>query len=108
MAGVRHLPRILAPIGPQVHDGENEIRGEHDDVPHDRRAKVGVHEQLPQAQGTAQVNHHKADGHAGAQMLVQMATREMSPKPFMPKALGMELMIRPPADRPTKNMNRVM
>ena len=42
------------------------------------------------------------------QMLVQMATREMSPKPFMPKALGMELMIRPPADRPTKNMNRVM
>ena len=42
------------------------------------------------------------------QMLVQMATREMSPKPFMPKALGMELMIRPPADKPTKNMNRVM
>ena len=32
----------------------------------------------------------------------------MSPKPFMPKALGMELMMRPPADRPTKNMNRVM
>ena len=42
------------------------------------------------------------------QMLVQMATREMSPKPFMPKALGMELMMRPPADKPTKNMNRVM
>ena len=40
-------------------------------------------------------------------MLVQMATREMSPKPFIPKALGMELMMRPPADRPTKNMKHV-
>ena len=40
--------------------------------------------------------------------LVQMATLEMPPKPFMPKALGTDEMIRPPADRPTKNMKFVM
>ena len=39
--------------------------------------------------------------------LDQIATFEISPKPFMPNAFGMELMIRPPAERPTKNMNRV-
>ena len=40
--------------------------------------------------------------------LVQMATFEIPPKPFMPKALGTLEMIRPPADKPTKNMNIVM
>ena len=40
--------------------------------------------------------------------LVQMATFEMPPKPFMPKAFGTDEMIRPPADRPTKNMKHVM
>ena len=35
--GVRHLPLILAPVGPQVHDGENEVGGKHDDIPHERR-----------------------------------------------------------------------
>ena len=42
------------------------------------------------------------------QMAVQTAILEMFPKPSMPKALGMELMMRPPADRPTKNMKFVM
>ena len=36
------------------------------------------------------------------------ATLEMPPKPAMPKALGTEEMMRPPADRPTKNMKPVM
>ena len=36
------------------------------------------------------------------------ATLEMPPKPAMPKALGTDEMMRPPADRPTKNMNDVM
>ncbi len=36
------------------------------------------------------------------------ATFEMPPKPLIPKAFGTEEMIRPPADRPTKNMNMVM
>ena len=39
---------------------------------------------------------------------VHTAIFEMPPKPFMPKARGTELMIRPPADRPTRNMNIVM
>ena len=42
------------------------------------------------------------------QMLVHTATLLMPPKPSMPKAFGTELMMRPPADRPTKNMNIVM
>ena len=42
------------------------------------------------------------------QMDVHTAIFEMPPKPFMPKARGTELMIRPPADRPTRNMNIVM
>ena len=42
------------------------------------------------------------------QILVHTATFEMPPKPFMPKALGADEMIRPPADRPTKNMKFVM
>ena len=33
---------------------------------------------------------------------------EMPPKPFIPNARGTDEMMRPPADRPTRNMNRVM
>ena len=36
------------------------------------------------------------------------ATLEMPPKPWMPKALGTDEIMRPPAERPTKNMNDVM
>ena len=43
-----------------------------------------------------------------AAMEVMTATLEMPPKPLMPNALGTELMIRPPAERPTANMNMVM
>ena len=42
------------------------------------------------------------------QMDVHTATFEMPPKPFMPNARGTDEMMRPPADRPTRNMNRVM
>ena len=36
------------------------------------------------------------------------ATFEMPPNPRMPRALGTDEMMRPPADRPTKNMKPVM
>ena len=36
------------------------------------------------------------------------ATLEMPPKPAMPRALGTDEMMRPPADRPTRNMKEVM
>ena len=36
------------------------------------------------------------------------ATLEMPPKPAMPNALGTELIMRPPADKPTKNIKPVM
>ena len=42
------------------------------------------------------------------QMAVQTAILEMLPKPSIPKALGMEEMMRPPAESPTKNMKFVM
>ena len=42
------------------------------------------------------------------QMDVHTATLLIPPKPCMPKALGMDEMMRPPAERPTKNMNMVM
>ncbi len=41
-------------------------------------------------------------------MDVQIATFEMPPKPAIPKALGTDEMIKPPADKPTKNMKHVM
>ena len=50
----------------------------------------------------------KPMAHTVAAMDVHTATLEMPPKPWMPNALGTELMIRPPADRPTKNMKLVM
>lgn len=36
------------------------------------------------------------------------ATLEMPPNPAMPKALGTDEMMRPPADRPTKNIKDVI
>ena len=42
------------------------------------------------------------------QIEVQTATFEMPPKPFMPKARGTDEMMRPPADRPTRNMKQVI
>ena len=41
-------------------------------------------------------------------MELMTATLEMPPNPAMPKALGTEEMMRPPAERPTKNMKDVM
>ena len=41
-------------------------------------------------------------------MDVHTAIFEMPPNPFMPNARGTELMIRPPAESPTRNMNMVM
>ena len=46
--------------------------------------------------------------HTVQQIEVHTATLLMPPKPLMPNAFGMELMIRPPADRPTKNMKDMM
>ncbi len=100
----RRLARLVAQVGPQVHDGQDEVHRQHDDVPHERRPQVGVREQLPQARRLAQVHHHEADGRTVQQTLVQMATFEMPPKPLMPSALGTDEMMRPPAERPTKNM----
>ena len=42
------------------------------------------------------------------QIAVQTAILEMSPKPSIPNAFGIEEMIKPPADNPTKNMKFVM
>ena len=42
------------------------------------------------------------------QIEVHTATFEMPPKPCIPKARGTDEMMRPPADRPTRNMNIVM
>ena len=42
------------------------------------------------------------------QMDVHTATFEMPPKPSTPSTRGALEMIRPPADRPTRNMNMVM
>ena len=52
--------------GPQVHAGQNQVRSQHNDVPHQRRGQVRVQEQLPNTKGLAQVNHNKADSHHGS------------------------------------------
>ena len=57
----RALAALEAQHSPQIHDGQDQVRAQHDDVPHQRRAEIGVHEQLPKAQRLAEVDHDEAD-----------------------------------------------
>ena len=60
--GMGNLPGVGPHLGPKVHAGKDEVGAQHDDVPHEGRAQVGVGEQLPQASRLPQVHHHQADG----------------------------------------------
>ena len=78
---------------------------------HIRGWRSSVHEQLHRRPGPPRSTTTKPIAAQVQHTLVQMATLEMPPeaqRALMPKALGTDEMIRPPADRPTKNMKFVM
>ena len=98
-------PRGAASAHRYTH-GQDQVHRQHDDVPHERRRPGWSTRTAPTRAGAGPGPPPRSRWPAPCSRWTSTtATLEMPPKPLMPNALAAPIeMMRPPAERPTKNM----
>jgi len=96
--------RLMLVQNSQVHNGENEVDGDYEDVPDQRGAPVGVDENVEDPVGPAEVGMIMS-----AATLTQAAAESTLAgrglEALIPNTSALEAIIRPPADKPMKKAN---